>query len=130
MLLLGRALVAPGTAPRVPAAVQALRGVLPFPFVRQTLAGPAGVGARIFQRDPGDGPGLPAGGGLAILPVLEEIVVVRRMIIRSLEEIRKLPVGHRVFVDVIGRDGKYLGGVNRTGYVNLVTSQQAYWTVS
>src|SRR5271157_256125 len=106
MLLPGSALVAPGVAPWVRAAIESLRGVLPFPLVRQPLAGPAGVGARVFQRNPGDGPVLPAGGILAVLPILEEIVVIRWMIVRGFEKIRKLPIGHRVLVDVERRDGK------------------------
>src|SRR5580658_11259122 len=36
----------PIISPRVCAAVGGLRGVLPFPIVREALAGPCGVGAR------------------------------------------------------------------------------------
>ena len=48
-------------APGVCAAVGALGRVLPFPFVRQALAGPGGIGASVFERNPGDRLVFPAG---------------------------------------------------------------------
>src|ERR1700722_19062597 len=38
----------PLVAPRIDAAVAALRGVLPFPFMRQAFASPRCIGARVF----------------------------------------------------------------------------------
>src|SRR6202022_743606 len=52
---LGDGLVIPVVAPRIQPAIGALRGVLPFPFMREALAGPLRIGAGIFERDPGDG---------------------------------------------------------------------------
>ena len=54
----------PFTAPRISAAVGALRRKLPLPLVRKALAGPFGVGASIFQGNPGDRAIVPACGKL------------------------------------------------------------------
>jgi hypothetical protein len=42
----------PLISPRIEAAISSRSGVLPFPFARQTLSGPGGVGARIFEGTP------------------------------------------------------------------------------
>lgn len=92
----------PIAAPGVWARVSGLRRVLPFPLMRQALAGPCGVGARVFERNPGDGFGVPAGGKISGGPIAEEIVIVGGMVVRGLEELLELCVGDWRAVDVIG----------------------------
>ena len=92
----------PIVAPRVEPRIGGLRGVLPFPFVREALAGPGGVGASIFERDPGDGFRVPAGGEISFRPVAQEIVIVGGVIVRGVEELFELRVGDGRAVNVIG----------------------------
>src|SRR6267378_2860416 len=91
----------PIVAPRVEARIGGLRGVLPFPFVREALAGPGSVGASIFERDPGDGFRVPAGGEISFRPVAQEIVIVGGVIVRGVEELFELRVGDGCAVDVV-----------------------------
>src|SRR5208282_4395048 len=84
----------PLISPRIKPAVGARGGVLPFPFVRQALASPGGVRARILQRNPGDRfvrPTLRVG---SILPVAQEIQIVGWAIVRRIQKLLELSVGH------------------------------------
>ena len=96
-------LVAPRIAPRIQAAVRALRGVLPLPPVRQALARPGSVGARVFQRHPGDRLVLPAGLRRTVAPVAEEVQRIAWRITGGVDERLELRVRHRMAVDVEGR---------------------------
>src|ERR1035438_789778 len=86
----GHAGVAGGVAPRIHTVVGTLRGVLPFPFVRQALAGPTGVGARVFQRHPGHRLVAPSGGKVPVRPIAQEIMIVDGTIVGGGEECREL----------------------------------------
>ena len=89
----------PEVAPGIGAAVGALRGKLPLPLVRQALAGPLGVGARIFKRDPGDGAIVPALRIAAVLPVAQKVDGVGGRVVRGVEELLELGVGDGELVD-------------------------------
>src|SRR6267378_4857598 len=52
LILLRNGGCVPLVAPRIEPAIGALRGVLPFPLVRQALPCPDGVGARILDGHP------------------------------------------------------------------------------
>jgi len=92
----------PIIAPGIKARVGGLRGVLPFPLVRKALAGPGGVGARVFERDPGDRFGVPANGEISVGPIAQEIVIVGGMVMRGVEELLELRIRDGHAVDVIG----------------------------
>jgi len=76
----GNRLCLPGISPGIGSAICTLSSVLPFPFVRQTLASPGSIGASVFDRDPRHGLVVPAVGILSILPVTQEVQVVQRTI--------------------------------------------------
>jgi len=92
----------PIVAPGVEARIGGLRGVLPFPFVREALAGPGGVGTSIFERHPGDGFRVPAGGEIPFRPITQEIVILGGVIVRGVEKLLELRIGDGRTVDVIG----------------------------
>ena len=94
----------PRVAPGKNAAVRALRGQLPLPLMRQALARPLCVGARIFKRDPGHGPIVPARGEVSVLPVAQKVDRVARRVVRGVEELLELRVGDGKLVDVEGGD--------------------------
>src|SRR5450759_1168489 len=98
VLGLGEARAAGSVAPRIHPVVRALRGVLPFPLVRQALAGPTGVSARVFERHPRDRLVVPSGGVAAAGPIAQEIAIVGGVIVGGGEEPGELLVGHRVLV--------------------------------
>src|SRR5581483_4832441 len=50
----GHGILLPCISPRVSAAICALRGVLPLPLMREALASPCCISARIFDRYPSD----------------------------------------------------------------------------
>src|SRR5215472_19265948 len=92
----------PLVSPRVEAAIGTLRSVLPFPFVRQPFARPSGIGSRIFERNPGYGPIVPASRILPILPVAQEIQIIRGVIVSDIEKLLEFRIGHGKFVDIEG----------------------------
>src|SRR5208283_1138194 len=79
--------VAPGVSPRVAASIAALRGVLPFPLVRQTFTSPLGESLRVFYGHPGDGLVVPARRRGTVPPIAEEVVIIDGMILRRVEEL-------------------------------------------
>ncbi len=89
----------PIVAPRIGPAVGALGRILPFPFVRQAFSGPLGVGARVFDRYPGDRLFRPAFGIGTVPPVLQKIMIVARMVVRGIEKLLEVGIGDWIFVD-------------------------------
>src|SRR2546425_3970792 len=66
----------PLLSPGIKASVISLGRILPLPFVREPLARPAGIGARIFERYPGNRIVRPAVRKATILPILQEAVIL------------------------------------------------------
>ena len=116
-LALGRELVTPAIdLPFEPSA----RGVLPFRFGREVLAGPGGVGASVFEGDVGDGVQLasvkraagafrvlPVGAGYPRPPVADVGEVDRTCAAREHEGSRHEQLGDRI--RVVGGIGRLLG---------------------
>src|SRR5580692_2426408 len=94
----------PIISPRVGAPVGGLRGVLPFPIVREALAGPCGVGARVFDGDPGYRFRTPTSGIGSVLPIAQKIVVVGWMVFRRVQKFLELLVGDGRAVNIEARD--------------------------
>jgi hypothetical protein len=67
--------------------------------VGQALAGPLGVCTSVLDRNPGYWLVPPTVGIRAALPILEEVMSVRGLVVRSIEEILELGVGDGKFVD-------------------------------
>src|SRR5689334_7014313 len=82
----------PIVTPRIETMVGGLSSVLPFPLMRQALAAPDGVGASIFNGDPGYRLVIPPFRVAAIVPIAKEIVVVGRMIMRGFEKLLELRI--------------------------------------
>src|ERR1035437_3819113 len=89
----------PRVSPRICAPIRALRCILPFPFMRQTLPCPCRVGASILQGHPRHGLVLPTCRIRAVLPVPEEIQIILRMVMSSIEKLLKLRIGHWILVN-------------------------------
>src|SRR5579863_3840923 len=95
----------PVIAPWIGVAVNALRGQLPFPLVGKALAGPCGVGSRIFERDPRDGAIVPALRKRAVFPITEEVAGIAWSIVSGIEKLFELRMGDWMLVDEEGLDG-------------------------
>src|SRR5436309_14652200 len=72
----------PLVAPGIDAAIGALRGVLPLPFVRQALSDPRGVAARVLDGHPGHRPMVPACGEGTVFPIAQTVQVGMGMVAR------------------------------------------------
>mmetsp|Transcript_41611 Transcript_41611/g.97739 ORF Transcript_41611/g.97739 Transcript_41611/m.97739 type:complete len:204 (-) Transcript_41611:9310-9921(-) len=96
--------VLPIHAPWVAPAIVALRGILPFPLMRQALAGPAAIGTGIFQTHPHHRSLQVLRGRLPARPVRQPVVPIRRPVARGLHEAREVLIGHRVLVDMKALD--------------------------
>src|ERR1700760_4620459 len=94
----------PVVAPGINTSIVPLSGILPLPFMRQAFARPFCVGACILERNPGHGLVCPSLRIVPILPVLEEIQSIGRMVVSCVQKLLKLFVGHRVLVHIKSSD--------------------------
>src|SRR5229473_3295242 len=88
--------IAPGIHP----SVVALGCILPLPFMGKPLAGPGGIRPCVLERDPSYGLAGPSVRVAAILPILQEIVVVRGMVARGVDEFLEFRIGHRIAIHI------------------------------
>src|SRR6516165_2502952 len=72
--------------------------------MRETLAGPGRVGAGIFERNPGHGTVVPALWIVPILPVSKKVGAIAGNVVRGVEKLFELRVGHRIFINEEGLD--------------------------
>src|ERR1022692_3848371 len=72
--------IVPLISPRIDSLIRPLRRILPLPFVRQPFTSPLRIGARIFERHPRYWLVLPTRLRPAILPIAQEIVIVRGLV--------------------------------------------------
>src|SRR5262249_26555932 len=86
----------PLVAPRIEALVTALRGVLPFPLMRQSLPGPIRIRSRIVLGNPRHRSVLPSAGIRAIFPIAQKIQIVLWMIMRCIQELLELGVRDQI----------------------------------
>src|ERR1700733_2082714 len=89
----------PGVSPWVDASIRPLGCILPLPFVRQTLSGPARIGARIFKRHPGHRLVIPTRGISPIAPLAEKVQIILGTVVGRIKKFFELSIGHRILVD-------------------------------
>src|SRR6185369_4058068 len=85
-------------APRVHPSVVPLGGVLPLPFMGKALARPGGIRPRVLQRNPCNWLAGPSLRITAVLPILQEVMVVSRMIMAGVEKLLELRISHGIAI--------------------------------
>src|SRR5271170_7631771 len=90
---------APRVAPGIDSAIRSLRSILPLPLVGQTFSSPGSVRASVFQRNPGYRFVAPAVGIGSVLPIMQKVQIILRVIMRCIQKSLKLFVRYRVLID-------------------------------
>src|SRR5271163_2026751 len=80
--------------------IAALGRVLPLPIVWQPFSRPPRIGARIFESDPGHRLISPSLRICAILPILQKVLIILRMVLRSIQKLLEFGIRDRKFVHV------------------------------